>query len=114
MTTPKEQLTPKIIQEIVKHIGNDGHNLYGPENCEKWKVPKWVWENQMRRHQSGSGKHQLYMNGNPVPHIDGLYALDLLRSLHAALDLEDIADVIGRGTEATLLTEKLTEWIASQ
>jgi len=78
----------------------DGHGIVRPEALVDAGLPVEVVAHLTRTHRSdGSPKGTLFVDGRPVESLTGVYGLDALRFLAAALGVE-YRDAIGRGFEA--------------
>lgn len=57
-------------------IDGDGHTLVSPEEF-KGQIPEtWDISHLERTHPSGSGKHQIYVHGEPVDELKAVYCLE--------------------------------------
>ena len=93
-----KQCTPETILAAADRC--DGHTIFKPEAFLDAGMPHEVVELQTRRHGSdGSPKGTIFVDGQPVDALTGVYGLDLLRFLASALGVE-YRSAFGRGTEA--------------
>ena len=108
-------VTPIVINEILSHCADDGHGLWPPRVCQNWKLPKSVWEEVLRCHESGAGKWGiLNEDGNPVAEMDAVYSLDLLRWAWVKIGRPPIHGKLGRGSQAREYTKALRAWVELQ
>ena len=64
----------------------DGHTIFKPEAFLDAGLPKPVVDHFTRKHGSdGSPKGTIFVQGQPVKELAGVYGLDLLRFLASAL-----------------------------
>ena len=78
----------------------DGHSILKPEALADAGLPPAVVEHLTTTHRSdGTPKGTIFVAGQPVAELRGVYGLDALRFLAAALGVE-YRDAIGRGFEA--------------
>lgn len=78
----------------------DGHSILDPKAFVEVGLPAAVVEHVTRRYTSdGSPKGTIFVHGEPVPELRGVYGLDLLRFLADALGVT-YRSAIGRGFEA--------------
>jgi hypothetical protein len=78
----------------------DGHTIFKPQAFIDAGLPQAVVDHCTTTHSSdGSPKGTIFVDGQPVKELSGVYGLDLLRFLANALDLE-YAAALGRGFEA--------------
>lgn len=90
----------------------DGHTVFKPEAFLTAGLPAPVVTHLTRTYRSdGSPKGTLFVNGEPVAELAGVYGLDLLRFLAGALDVE-YARALGRGFEARNIQDALRRHFA--
>ncbi|HEY8684787.1 MAG TPA: hypothetical protein VIO57_04195 [Chloroflexota bacterium] len=78
----------------------DGHTIFKPQAFLDAGLPNEIVEHVTRKHGSdGSPKGTIFVDGQPVTALTGVYGLDLLRFLATALNVE-YRSAIGRGFEA--------------
>jgi hypothetical protein len=78
----------------------DGHTIFKPEAFLDAGLPDNIVNHFTRSHGSdGSPKGTIFVNGDPVKELTGVYGLDLLRFLADALNVE-YQEAMGRGTQA--------------
>ncbi|CAN5621281.1 hypothetical protein BH10PLA1_BH10PLA1_17180 [soil metagenome] len=78
----------------------DGHSIVDPKAFIEAGLPATVVDHVTRTHKSdGSPKGTIFVSGQPVPELRGVYGLDLLRFLADALGVQ-YRSAIGRGFEA--------------
>jgi len=78
----------------------DGHTIFKPQAFLDAGLPSEIVDHFTRRHNSdGLPKTTIYVAGQPVEELTGVYGLHLLRFLANALGVE-YASALGRGTEA--------------
>ncbi len=78
----------------------NGHSILKPEAFTDAGLPAAVVEHMTRKYKSdGSPKGTLFVNGQPVKELTGVYGLQMLRFLAVALGVE-YHETIGRGSEA--------------
>ena len=78
----------------------DGHTIFKPEAFLDAGLPKTVVDYVTHNHASdGSPKGTIFVKGQPVDDLSGVYGLDLLRFLADALGVE-YRRAMGRGFEA--------------
>ena len=110
-----EQVRALPAEVIVTAAGRcDGHSILKPEAFLDAGLPKPVVDHLTRNHSSdGSPKGTIFVNGQPVKQLIGVYGLDMLRFLANALDVE-YRDAIGRGFEAQNIQAALHQHFASR
>jgi hypothetical protein len=109
------QCQPGVILRAASRC--DGHTIFKPEAFTEAGLPAEVTGLFTRKYKSdGSPKGTIFVNGQPVKELTGVYGLDLLRFIASALDVE-YRQAIGRGFEAqniqTALRQHLTPLIKS-
>src|SRR4051794_16391597 len=78
----------------------DGHSILKPDALVAAGLPADVVEHLTTRYESdGSPKGTIFVGGRAVRRLTGVYGLDALRFMAAALGVE-YRDAIGRGFEA--------------
>ncbi len=99
------QLPPETILRAAARC--DGHGILKPEALTDAGFPAEVVAYLTTRHQSdGSPKGTIFVNGEPVKELTGVYGLDALRFIADALDLK-YQRALGRGTEAANIRSAL-------
>ncbi len=92
----------------------DGHSIMAPKAFLDAGLPPEVVTYLTRTYQSdGSPKGTLFVAGQSVKHLVGVYGLDLLRFLADALGVE-YRHAMGRGFEAANIRTALTEHFNAQ
>lgn len=86
----------------------DGHSIFDPQAFLEAGLPAEVVDHVTRTYQSdpSSPKSTLFVHGQPVAEVSGVYGLDLLRFLAQALGVQH-APALGRGYEARRLQAAL-------
>ncbi len=95
-------LTKACSSEVILRAASlcDGHSILKPEAFIDAGFPQVVVEHMTRKYRSdGSPKGTLFVGGQPVKELTGIYGLEMLRFLAGALGVE-YRDAIGRGFEA--------------
>lgn len=78
----------------------DGHSILKPEALTDAGLPSAVVEHLTATYRSdGTPKGTIFVDGEPVKELRGVYGLDVLRFFASALGVE-YRDAIGRGFEA--------------
>jgi hypothetical protein len=78
----------------------DGHSIFAPRLFLELGLPPDVVAYVTRTHSSdGSPKGTVYVHGQAVEQLDGVYGLDLLRLLASALGVT-YPQKLGRGSQA--------------
>ena|SRR5579871_57610 len=78
----------------------DGHSIFKPQAFLEAGLPGEIVQHVTRKHGSdGSPKGTIFVDGQAVDALIGVYGLDLLRFLAAALKVE-YRSALGRGSEA--------------
>jgi hypothetical protein len=92
------QLKPDVILAASGRC--DGHTIFKPEAFTEVGVPSEVVDYLSSTFKSdGTPKGTIFVQGQPVKELKGVYGLDMLKFLAMALDVE-YADAIGRGFQA--------------
>jgi len=105
------QLPPATVLRVAGLC--DGHGVLDPRAFREAGLPEDVVAHLTHTHRSdGTPKGTLYVRGEPVKALSGVYGLDVLRFLAAALGV-DYADAFGRGTEARNIQQALHQHFAS-
>ena len=85
----------------------DGHGILNPEALTEAGLPPAVVEHLTSTHRSdGTPKGTIFVAGEPVAELRGVYGLDALRFLAAALGVE-YPSALGRGFEAANIRQAL-------
>jgi hypothetical protein len=85
----------------------DGHSILKPEALVEAGLPADVVEHLTATYRSdGTPKGTLFVQGQPVAELRGVYGLHALRFLAAALDAE-YRPALGRGFEAANIQDAL-------
>ena len=101
------QCDPKVILAAAGHC--DGHSIMSPQAFLDAGLPADVVAHLTRTYKSdGSPKGTLFVAGQPVKQLEGVYGLDMLRFLGVALDVE-YRQALGRGFEAANIRTALIE-----
>lgn len=78
----------------------DGHTIFKPRAFLDAGLPREIVDHLTCTHGSdGSPKGTIYVHGQAVERLSGIYGLELLRFLASALGVE-YAPKLGRGSEA--------------
>lgn len=97
---------------LVLKVANmcDGHTILAPDELIQAGLPYLLVAQFTERHESGDHyKEQLTgSNGESVTHLDGVYGLDLLKSLADNLGIKYVRK-LGRGTQASAIQQALHE-----
>ncbi len=92
----------------------DGHCILAPQALLDVGLPAAVVEHVTRTYKSdGSPKGTIFVSGQPVAELRGVYGLDLLRFLAEALDVK-YRSAIGRGFEAQNIQLALNQYFRSK
>jgi hypothetical protein len=87
----------------------DGHTIFKPEAFIDAGLPREVVDHLTRNHGSdGSPKGTIFVRGEPVKELSGVYGLDMLRFLANALGVE-YRNAMGRGFEAQNIQSALRQ-----
>ena len=85
----------------------DGHCILNPEALTEAGLPPAVVGHLTRTHRSdGTPEGTIFVAGEPVAELRGVYGLDALRFLAAALGV-DYPPALGRGFEAANIRQAL-------
>ena len=109
------QCQPEVILRAAARC--DGHTIFKPEAFTDAGLPAEVTQLFTRTYKSdGSPKGTIFVKGQPVKTLAGVYGLDLLRFIASALGVE-YRQAMGRGFEAQniqiALRQRLTPLIKS-
>ena len=103
--------SPEVILKVAARC--DGHSIFKPEAFSEAGLPNEVVEYITHTYKSdGSPKGTIFVDGQPVKELKGVYGLDLLRLLASALNVT-YRRAIGRGFEAQLIQQALTQHFQS-
>jgi acyl CoA:acetate/3-ketoacid CoA transferase len=92
----------------------DGHGILKPEAFVDAGLPAAVIHHLTRTYKSdGSPKGTIFVQGEPVKELSGVYGLDMLRFLASALGVE-YAPALGRGLEARRIQAALHQHFSRQ
>lgn len=92
----------------------DGHSILNPEAFTDVGLPHDVVEHLTTRYKSdGTPKGTIFVGGQPVKELTGVYGLDVLTFIAGALGVE-YEDKIGRGFCAQSTQQALHKHFASQ
>jgi hypothetical protein len=92
-------LPGEVILKAASHCS--GHNILDPKVFSDAGIPAQVVTFLTRTYKSdGSPKGSIFVQGQAVKSLVGIYGLDALRFFASALDLK-YKDAIGRGFEAS-------------
>ena len=99
------------IRKLVEEIGGDGHTIWNPSVLDGF--PAEVRGRFVRSFKSSKKdpKGMIFVDGQRVEELSGVYGLTLLRSICSDLGLK-YEDCFGRGTEARRATTAIGEWLA--
>ena len=90
----------------------DGHTIFDPQAFVRAGLPPEVVEHLTDTHRSdGTPKGTVFTNGQAVPEVRGVYGLDVLRFLAAALGVE-YRSALGRGFPAEHIRQALRRHLA--
>jgi len=93
-----KQCSPEVILAVSGRC--DGHTIFKPEAFTDIGLPAEVTQLFTSTYKSdGSPKGTIFVNGQPVEELAGVYGLDLLRFIASALNVE-YRSAMGRGFEA--------------
>ena len=93
-----KQCDPEVILRAASRC--DGHSILKPEALTDAGLPAPVVEHLTVTHRSdGTPKGTIFVDGQPMKELQGVYGLHALRFLASALGVE-YRDAIGRGFEA--------------
>jgi hypothetical protein len=91
----------------------DGHSIIDPQAFLDAGLPFDVVRHATTTHRSdGSPKGTLYVQGQPVESLDGVYGLDMLELLAGALGVK-YPSCLGRGFQASAIREVLRRHLTS-
>ena len=97
------ELVKALPPEVILAAANicDGHTIFKPEAFIKAGLPDGVVDHLTREYRSDTSdpKSTLFVDGQVVKSLTGVYGLQMLRFLASALDVEYRA-ALGRGFEA--------------
>ncbi len=102
----------KVILDLLKVIGGDGHTLYDAADEVFKDIPKDILESVTRVHKSdGTGKGSIWKDGQLVEEMTAVYGLNLLWKLanEIGADTTKAGQMMGRGFQAQRLTEAIQE-----
>ena len=110
-------VTKEMVREGLENgaLDGDGHSIVAPEYfIDRGFAPEDIKKLE-HSHQSGSGKHQIYQNGDmftgtPVKELKGVYTLDFHYWVANAVGVE-YDSCFGRGTQARIITSALRKWV---
>lgn len=110
-------VTKEMVREGLENgaLDGDGHSIVAPTYfIERGFDPKDIKKLEMT-HQSGSGKHQIYQNGDmfsgtPVTELKGVYTLDFHYWVASQVGIE-YPSAFGRGTQARWIRTALKKWV---
>ena len=92
----------------------DGHTVFKPDAFLDAGLPGEVVEHCTRTYRSdGTPKGTVFVNGQPVAELRGVYGLDLLKFLAAALNV-DYPSALGRGFQARAIRAALKAHLAER
>lgn len=104
------QLTPEVILDVAALC--DGHSILMPQAFLKAGLPEAAVTYLTRTYRSdGSPKGTIFVNGQPVKQLEGVYGLDCLHFLADALDVA-YRGAMGRGFEAANIRSALAQHLA--
>jgi hypothetical protein len=90
----------------------DGHTIVKPEAFLAAGLPQEIVEHVTRSHGSdGSAKRTIFVHGQPVKELSGVYGLDLLKFLASALAVP-YERKLGRGSQAQAIQSALHKHFA--
>jgi hypothetical protein len=102
----------KVILNLLDEIGGDGHTLWGADADFFKGVPKEIMDSVTHTHKSdGTGKGSIFVNGEVVEELHGVYGLDILWRLakETGSDTTHAGGMFGRGSQARALTQAIRE-----
>lgn len=101
---------PEVIHRAASRC--DGHSIFLPQAFLDDGLPQEVVSYLTRSHRSdGTPKGTIFVEGQPVKDLEGIYGLDLLRLLAEALNIT-YRSAIGRGFEAQNIQSALRQHFA--
>ena len=105
-------IPPSVLSKVLDLIGADGHTIWKGETfLETGLDPKLVDHfNMVQRSDHSHPKATIFVNGTPSGDLEGVYGLDMLRSISVALGL-GWSDKMGRGAAAMEYTAKIKDYI---
>jgi hypothetical protein len=107
-------ITKELVRKNLEEDGaidGDGHSLVSADWFIKRGFDPEDIEKLVHRHQSGSGKYQIYDgNGNPVEYMDAVYCLDFHYWVARTVGVE-FMEAFGRGTQARHIRTALKKWV---
>jgi hypothetical protein len=90
----------------------DGHTIFAPEAFLADGLPREIVDHVTRSHGSdGSPKGTIFVEGQPVKELAGVYGLDLLKFLASALAVP-YERKLGRGSQAQAIQSALRQHFA--
>lgn len=108
----------EAIRTYLKEVGADGHGIYKPEYLVKMGFEvAFVAKYTVREKSGKSYKSQLFDNsGNPVPYIDGVYALSFLYGIaeNIGADTSEAMSKMGRGFQAQCLCSAISKVLPAE
>ena len=105
------ELVRQLPADVVLRIASlcDGHSILKPQAFADAGLPDQVVQHLTRTYRSdGSPKGTIFVDGQPVPELQGIYGLDCLRFLADGLDVS-YRRALGRGFEASNIRTALAE-----
>jgi hypothetical protein len=95
-------------------IDGDGHTIMNVDFFTKKCGIEDLPDSLIMRHKSGSGKHQIYTDGEAVDHADGVWCLDFHYWIASVCGVtHDASDYNGRGTQARAIAGAMYKWAHS-
>ena len=107
-----QQCGPEVILRAADVC--DGHTIFKPEAFTQAGLPLEVVELHTRNYNSdGSHKGTIFVEGEPVEKLLGVYGLDLLKFVASALRI-DYPSALGRGSQARKIQMALRQHFAGK
>jgi len=100
------------IADLLSVIGYDGHTIWKPSILNAF--PKEIITRFVQTHKSNKKDYKSSIfdgNGKLIDSLEGIYGLSLLTAIACDLNLT-YASKIGRGFQATTITDAIKEWLA--
>lgn len=106
-----QKIAKNTLEAALKIIDGDGHTLFDPEAFRNAGMPEYIVDYFTAVHATDLSSPQGVMfdsKGNLVPYIEGIYGLEMLRSMASSLGAK-ASSALGRGFEARELTKNIEE-----
>jgi len=110
-----DELTPAVVEKIVKFVDCDGHAIFDPKGFLKAGVPEEIVNHFTSTHESGDvPKYTIYGEHGVYRSLEGIYGLDVLTGVAQQLGVKGWGDFTGRGFKARAVSSALLEWVEQQ